>query len=313
MDKVELEQYLRLHGIPLEEWGKGESKTIDHLHTELQSGESRLSEDSRGNLMRTEVGVGINVLHKDGGQLLELYEIKQVFTGNRERQRNLNTSVGEKIKPGESPDEAAERTLREELGIIGVALLNCRLEDRYLVASKSFPGLVTKRNVNVYDAYVAGKNFSADGYIERQVDKITYFGWRESQRKESGLQLTQLSFVEEMRAVVDEQQLTPARLTSRIKQRVRHDLIGARLILGSDEDCYRATKLISATYQVDRYRDYITDPWGDGYQSIHIDLQYQGVPVETQVRTPDMDKKARELIRVKGNHYWKEPGFKKFN
>lgn len=172
---TELVKFLNNRKIPYENWGTGESKTLVHLLAEITSGEAIL-EDKHNRVLRIVTGVGVNVLF----QHLKLVEEKQIFSDGRERRRGLSTSVGEKMKAGESPDEAAIRTLKEELGIVGVAISNTGVENREPVPSTSYPGLWTKNTVYIYGARLSSHQFRHEGYIEVQSDKTSYFVWRNS-------------------------------------------------------------------------------------------------------------------------------------
>ncbi len=322
MNKSELEVYLTSHRVPVEEWGTRESKTLGHLLAELGSGESNLIESDTGELIRAEIGVGINVYYIRGDTLLKLEEARQIFSDGRVRTRKLSTSIGEKVKPGEHPDEAALRTFQEELGISSVTLLNPTLEDRPPVISESFPGLVTKRRVHRYDVQMSDEDFREDGYIETQTDKTTFFVWEEVNGGELPLVKAQGQFLKQVTHELGQYQIPVRRINSRIKSGLSeydrnsivepHDRVGVRVILDSEADCYRAKDILVGAHQTRRVRDYITHPWSDGYRSLHVDLQFKGVPVEAQIRTLEMDGIANELIGTKGNHYWKLPNFKKF-
>jgi (p)ppGpp synthase/HD superfamily hydrolase len=94
-----------------------------------------------------------------------------------------------------------------------------------------------------------------------------------------------------------------------------YDYLGVRVILNSERDCLTAGKLILENYEVlgGRYRDYISKPWSDGYRSIHADIRFKNNLIELQIRTLEMDKFSNELILKYGDHYWRKPGFKKWN
>ncbi|HJZ04801.1 hypothetical protein A2634_00945 [Candidatus Amesbacteria bacterium RIFCSPHIGHO2_01_FULL_48_32] len=177
MNLNELKEFLNSRKIPYEEWGTGESKTLAHLLTEIRSGEVKI-EDSGKKVLRSVKGVGINVFFSQGQGVLKLVEEKQVFSDGRERRRSLSTSIGEKMRPGELPDEAAIRTLKEELGIIGVALFNTGVEDREQILSTSYPGLWSKYKVYIYETRLSPYHFRPEGYVEVQDDKTSYFIWQ---------------------------------------------------------------------------------------------------------------------------------------
>ena len=70
------------------------------------------------------------------------------------------------------------------------------------------------------------------------------------------------------------------------------DIIGFRIIVNEQDECYTALKLIQEIYKVipEKYRDYINKPKTNGYRSLHtvILLGSYGLPVEIQIRTRGM-------------------------
>ena len=70
------------------------------------------------------------------------------------------------------------------------------------------------------------------------------------------------------------------------------DIVGFRIIVNEQDECYRALKLIQEIYKVipEKYRDYIDKPKTNGYQSLHtvILLGSYGLSVEIQIRTREM-------------------------
>lgn len=70
------------------------------------------------------------------------------------------------------------------------------------------------------------------------------------------------------------------------------DIVGFRIIVKEEEECYTALKLIQEIYKVipEKYRDYINKPKTNGYRSLHtvILLGSYGLPVEIQIRTRGM-------------------------
>lgn len=181
MNKNELEQYLNNYEIPIKKWGIGVSKTVNHLLNELNNGES-IIEVSKEGLVRKEKGVALNIYYQDGKTLLKLFEIEQRFKDGRIKKRNLSTSIGEKMKPGENPVIATGRALTEELGIenpqkIIEDIKFITLENKP-VASESFPGLFTQRKIHIADIYLSEEYYKQEGYIERQPDKTTIFEWK---------------------------------------------------------------------------------------------------------------------------------------
>lgn len=73
------------------------------------------------------------------------------------------------------------------------------------------------------------------------------------------------------------------------------DLFGFRIISESPEECYRAIDVVHWLWRPypERFKDYIASPKPNGYRSIHTTVQcLQGVAVEFQVRTREMDRVA---------------------
>ena len=69
------------------------------------------------------------------------------------------------------------------------------------------------------------------------------------------------------------------------------DITAFRIIVPSDEDCYRALGVIHATYHAlpGQFKDYISTPKNNGYQSLHtIVMGPEQQRVEIQIRTEEM-------------------------
>ncbi len=174
----ELRAYLRARSVPLELWGTGSAKTIEHLLSELNSGESTLASE-HGRLLKIGTGACLNIYHVENGRTLRLREEKQVFEDGREKVRaDLLMSVGEKMVPGEDPIEAAYRALREELGI--TERLPLSPQPGFVkgpLPSTSFPGVYSQFHMYVFDVYLPDRWYKLEGYVEHQKDKNNYFVW----------------------------------------------------------------------------------------------------------------------------------------
>ena len=185
MTLPQMTAFLRGHGIPIETWGIGVSKTLAHLHQEISVGEAVLV--SHGHqLLHCTTSACVNILHRREGRLLYLIEDKQVFKDGRVRDRKARTqaSVVDKLKPGESPRAGAVRAIQEELCIS----LDRTEEDQLLVGrppkihigpvpSKSYPGLWSNHTLHLFEWTMPDLFFKPEGYIEEQTDKTTYFVW----------------------------------------------------------------------------------------------------------------------------------------
>jgi (p)ppGpp synthetase, RelA/SpoT family len=73
------------------------------------------------------------------------------------------------------------------------------------------------------------------------------------------------------------------------------DIIGFRVIVGSVDECYQTVGLVHTKWKVvpGRFKDYISVPKHNDYQSIHTTIVGPGRQrVELQIRTEDMDRVA---------------------
>ncbi|MBD3244938.1 MAG: hypothetical protein GF335_03015 [Candidatus Moranbacteria bacterium] len=73
------------------------------------------------------------------------------------------------------------------------------------------------------------------------------------------------------------------------------DIIGIRIILKNEVDCYKLMELIINKWTVihSKIKDFIAVPKENGYQSIHLTIIYNNHPIEIQIRTFKMHKIAQ--------------------
>ncbi|WP_184042716.1 RelA/SpoT family protein [Roseospira visakhapatnamensis] len=77
------------------------------------------------------------------------------------------------------------------------------------------------------------------------------------------------------------------------------DIMAFRIMVDSLEDCYRALGVIHAGYRMvpDRFKDYISTPKANGYQSIHTAvLGPRNHRIEVQIRTHEMHEVAERGV-----------------
>jgi GTP pyrophosphokinase len=77
------------------------------------------------------------------------------------------------------------------------------------------------------------------------------------------------------------------------------DVYGVRIIVDDVDNCYRALGIAHQLYKPmpGRFKDYISIPRVNGYQSLHTTLfGPNGLPLEVQIRTEGMDKVAERGI-----------------
>lgn len=168
--------------VPLIKWGQGQTKTFNHLITELQKEECELIE-TFGKLNRKIRSLFIDVYYTDpeNQKKYHLVEKEQIFKSGQRRVREHLCSVAEKLKMSEDPDKlAVGRALLEELKV--------HVQDRQIMKidmyktlshSRSYPGIETLNEVHCYNVYFSQKEFRPEGYIEYQEDKTNYFVWVE--------------------------------------------------------------------------------------------------------------------------------------
>lgn len=77
------------------------------------------------------------------------------------------------------------------------------------------------------------------------------------------------------------------------------DVYGFRLLVATEDDCYRSLGVIHQLYKpvMGRFKDYIAMAKPNGYQSLHTTVRGpHGVPIEIQIRTEKMDEMAERGI-----------------
>ncbi|MBU2511807.1 RelA/SpoT family protein [bacterium] len=78
-----------------------------------------------------------------------------------------------------------------------------------------------------------------------------------------------------------------------------HDLLGVRIIVSNIDECYKVLGLINSYYQpvTESFKDYISFPKPNGYQSLHIDVYTKsGIGFDIQIRTTEMDGVAERGV-----------------
>ena len=113
------------------------------------------------------------------GLRYKLYEEKQVFNNGSERRRHLVTSLAEKIKPDEKPEQAIIRAIQEELGIASPKHLQVLGEQVLEKSSQTFGGISTQLLLHMAMVEIDPSDFDPNGYVENQVDKSVHFEWRQ--------------------------------------------------------------------------------------------------------------------------------------
>lgn len=78
------------------------------------------------------------------------------------------------------------------------------------------------------------------------------------------------------------------------------DMLALRVVVSTEEQCYQVLGLVHQLYapSFSRFKDYIAVPKQNGYQSLHTVLIHDadGIPIEVQIRTHEMDELAESGI-----------------
>ena len=90
------------------------------------------------------------------------------------------------------------------------------------------------------------------------------------------------------------------------------DIYAFRVIVDSEEDCYRALGVIHRAWPSvpERFKDYISTPKRNNYRSLHTTVVgYKGMRIEMQIRTDAMDLVAEEGVAAHWRYKKKSYGF----
>lgn len=182
LTKSELKDLLLENKIPLEQWGVGEAKTLNDLYSEIRHGESMLEINRSDKLVRNVGIVKIDVFYKDETGTYKLVEDYQEFYDGRRRTLQHECPVGEKIKPHETPIQAFERALREELAIMHPIPGRATRARIITKVSKSYPGLISCYREHRFTVTIPKKYYNIEGYVETDGTRKTYFSWKRAKR-----------------------------------------------------------------------------------------------------------------------------------
>lgn len=180
---VKLKSLLRLHDVSFGAWGEGYTRTLRELLAEVHCGESVLIVRD-GKLIRQVHHAQADIVCHTSQGLLRLIEVRQEFANGavRHRSRDALRSVSEKIRRNENARAAIIRGIQEELGLMdfsgGGLMANCMKRGKRMSESaESYPTLSVEHVFSVFDWEMPLAYFVAEGYVEVQPRKRTYFAW----------------------------------------------------------------------------------------------------------------------------------------
>ena len=179
MTLEKLKEKLEEAKINTRKWGENGVKTVQHLLDEMNNGETKLVINTEEKLIRFVKVVAINVYyHMDDKYAWKLVEERQQFPDGTIKRRNIDTSLGEKIRGNENPTESAIRALKEELGFdmpYTLTPLKSILREK---ESEFFPGLLSSYETHFFSCSIPLRLFKAKGYVEKKAEKKIFFIWR---------------------------------------------------------------------------------------------------------------------------------------
>lgn len=138
-----------MFGVPVENWGKGESKNVSHFYKEIDAGESYLRINHEG-LARVVEIVKMHFKSPIPEEKVILMEVFQILPDGR--RKNRNQEPGGKIQTSEIPTNALKREILEELGLqpedYKYMALPVKIEFR---SSKSYPGIICQYIIHPFE------------------------------------------------------------------------------------------------------------------------------------------------------------------
>jgi N12 class adenine-specific DNA methylase len=166
---------LQSYGIDTDLYGKGEAKSLASFLKEIKKGESQLA-DRDGKLVRKVAALALDIYVERDGQRLKLYEDRQDFADGRSRRRKIEASLGEKLEPGETPQESVARALKEELGVTAFKQTSDITSSQAELTSPSYPGVFGSYTTHKVEIEIDPSEYQ-DEYREVQTEKTNVMGW----------------------------------------------------------------------------------------------------------------------------------------
>ncbi len=167
---------MSLAGLDIDLYGQAGTKSIDELFAETQNGECRLAWGGYTNILYRRVEVVRMDVYCDRHRLVE---VEQRFSDGRKRHRILEASLAEKMKPGETQEEAVIRLIQEEAPVFSEDCCSVPAYKRSIEEQKtsgSYPGLATRYVFHDYDWFLVGVNTSDDITV-KEPDKEVLYRW----------------------------------------------------------------------------------------------------------------------------------------
>jgi ADP-ribose pyrophosphatase YjhB (NUDIX family) len=171
---MNLSQFLLDSGIDIARWSHDcGNKNLADLQREIEAGESQI-ESIDGTLTRVVRVATVAVRVRLGEKLFLLVEDKQIFFtgGVRQRQRQV---IAEKMYPSEPPLSAAQRALKEEIGLDYQGEFIALASEVRQQNSPSYPGLASIYQTFNYQIFLSAADLKDISFVEVQENKISLF------------------------------------------------------------------------------------------------------------------------------------------
>lgn len=175
----ELNALLQRYGITTTSWGSGQAKTVEHLLEEVALGEASLDVTPDGRLVRETAVVCLDIF---AGKRVLKEAFQLFYQDGRRRERKLDATTGEKMKPGETPEEAVRRLIQEEFPVLRLQPPEdlTRGETVFREAeSNSYPDLPTRYRLHFFSIELKVR---LPAFTVLEPDKMSAYEWVEDVR-----------------------------------------------------------------------------------------------------------------------------------
>ncbi|MGF1501570.1 MAG: RelA/SpoT family protein [Paracoccaceae bacterium] len=229
---------------------------------ELSSTESAQAENFRKLLLAMAKDVRV-ILVKLADRLHNMRTITHLPTEKRQRIARETMEIYAPLA-----GRMGMQSMREQLEDLAFEVLNPEARTslmRRFVKLRRETGDIVPKIVEILDAVLADAGIA--GRVKGR-EKRPYAIWRKMEEKQTSF--SQLS-----------------------------DIYGFRLIVESEDDCYRALGAVHRSWRAvpGRFKDYVSGPKANGYRSIHTTVYGpEGMRVEMQIRTEEMNDVAESGV-----------------
>jgi hypothetical protein len=179
-----LRKVLKSYGVVIDTWGEsGPTKSVNRLMAEILKGDCILV-DRDGCLMRITYRSQARIFRFRDRKVEFLTEALQTFANGHTRRADRPISMSEKYRfwSGETDEEGLLRGLDEELGIVGIDLLQdvqLLIRNPPTIERKSSYLTLPCESNNTLFKVVLPERFWKEEYREVEKEKVTEFRWVE--------------------------------------------------------------------------------------------------------------------------------------